>query len=179
VARGPGGALLQPSSEIAAGCATITAAKLIGETADVHRFRSPACLRTPRRDHAAACLVRQPDRHRFSRAGNRQLDAAIHRVAITQAHYHPDIRAFPERRRTAGDIKAEPIWGAAVWSISPTGAAWPRPPVQVVRRACPHSLIGAGEPSSSMRADGNGCERRPYRQPLRGNAEVADLGQVE
>ena len=30
-----------------------------------------------------------------------------------------------------------------------------------------------------MRADRNGCERRPYRQPLWGDAEVADLGQVE
>jgi hypothetical protein len=29
-----------------------------------------------------------------------------------------------------------------------------------------------------MRADGDGCERRPHRQQLWGDAEVADIRQV-
>lgn len=48
-------------------------------------------------------------RHRLSRIGNRQLNAAVHRVAITQAHYHPAARAFLERRRAAGDTKSESL----------------------------------------------------------------------
>src|SRR6476469_2362054 len=33
--------------------------------------------------------------------------------------------------------------------------------------------------SSASRADSRGFERHPYRQPLRGDAELADLGQIE
>jgi transposase len=91
------------------GCATITAAKLVGETADVRRFRSRHAY--ARHDGTAPLPVWSGNRvrHRLSRAGNRQLNAAIHRVAITQAHYHRGARAFLERRRTAGDTKAESL----------------------------------------------------------------------
>jgi transposase len=91
------------------GCATITAAKLVGETADVRRFRSRHAY--ARHNGTAPLPVWSGDRvrHRLSRAGNRQLNPAIHRVAITQAHYHRDAHAFLERRRTAGDTKAESL----------------------------------------------------------------------
>ncbi|MGH9106998.1 MAG: transposase [Acidimicrobiales bacterium] len=46
-------------------------------------------------------------RHRLSRAGNRQLNCAIHRVAITRAH--PDARAYLQRRKDAGDTPKEAI----------------------------------------------------------------------
>ncbi len=48
-------------------------------------------------------------RHRLSRTGNRQLNAALHRIAITQVHYYPEAQAFLERRRAGGDTKAESI----------------------------------------------------------------------
>jgi transposase len=85
------------------GCATITAAKIVGETADIRRFRSRHAY--ARHNGTAPLPVWSGNRvrHRLSRAGNRQLNAAIHRVAITQAHYHPDARAFLERRRAAGE----------------------------------------------------------------------------
>ncbi|MGQ4618968.1 transposase [Nocardia sp. R7R-8] len=40
-------------------------------------------------------------RHRLSRTGNRQLSAAIHRIALTQARCHPDARALLARRKPA------------------------------------------------------------------------------
>jgi transposase len=91
------------------GCATITAAKIVGETADVRRFRSRHAY--ARHNGTAPLPVWSGNRvrRRLSRAGNRQLNAAIHRVAITQAHYHRDARAFLERRRAAGDTKAESL----------------------------------------------------------------------
>jgi Transposase/Transposase IS116/IS110/IS902 family len=46
-------------------------------------------------------------RHRLSRTGNRQLNAAIHRIAITQAHYHEPARLLLDRRREGGNNKAE------------------------------------------------------------------------
>ena len=49
------------------------------------------------------------ERHRLSRTGDRQINAAIHRIAITQAHYHPAAKNYLERRRAAGDNKAESI----------------------------------------------------------------------
>ncbi|WP_204164823.1 transposase [Rhodococcus oxybenzonivorans] len=42
-------------------------------------------------------------RHRLSRTGNRQLNAAIHRIALTQARCHPDARALLARRKASGD----------------------------------------------------------------------------
>ena len=42
-------------------------------------------------------------RHRLSRTGNRQLNAAIHRIALTQARCHPDARALLAHRKASGD----------------------------------------------------------------------------
>ena len=38
-------------------------------------------------------------RHRLDRGGNRQLNAALYRIAIMQARYHPAARAYLERPR--------------------------------------------------------------------------------
>ena len=43
------------------------------------------------------------ERHRLSRTGNRQLNAAIHRIAITQARYHPDASAYLDAARANGN----------------------------------------------------------------------------
>jgi transposase len=42
-------------------------------------------------------------RHRLSRTGNRQLNGAIHRIALTQVHWHPPAQAMIARRRANGD----------------------------------------------------------------------------
>ncbi|MGW5113788.1 transposase [Nocardia sp. NPDC004123] len=42
-------------------------------------------------------------RHRLSRTGNRQLNAALHRIALTQARCHPGARELLARRKAAGD----------------------------------------------------------------------------
>lgn len=47
-------------------------------------------------------------RHRLSRIGNRQLNAAIHRIAITQLRCHPDAIAYLERRMTSGNTRPKP-----------------------------------------------------------------------
>lgn len=49
------------------------------------------------------------ERHRLSRAGNRQLNAAIHRVALTQARAWADARTYLDRRQEAGATRKEPI----------------------------------------------------------------------
>lgn len=49
------------------------------------------------------------ERHRLSHMGNRQLNVALHRIAITQAHYLPEARDYLQRRRQAGDTSTESI----------------------------------------------------------------------
>ncbi|MDP9258615.1 MAG: IS110 family transposase [Actinomycetota bacterium] len=48
-------------------------------------------------------------RHRLSRSGNRQLNAALHRIALTQPHWHPPAKAMIARRRANGDGGLEAI----------------------------------------------------------------------
>jgi transposase len=97
-----------PSLLELAGCGALSAAKLIGETAGVDRFRSAAAF--------ARCNGTAPievwsgsERHRLSRAGNRQLNVVIHRIAITQVRLGGPGRAYFDRRRAAGDSKREAL----------------------------------------------------------------------
>jgi transposase len=75
---------LAPSLMGLFGCGSLTAAKLVAETAGIGRFRS----RAPFAAHTgtAPILVWSGHlvRHRLSRGGNRQLNAALHRIAITR-----------------------------------------------------------------------------------------------
>jgi transposase len=67
------------------GCGELTAAKIVGETAGITRFGSEAAF--ARHAGVAPIPVWSGDntgRVRLSRAGNRQLNAALHRIAITQ-----------------------------------------------------------------------------------------------
>jgi len=91
------------------GCSTLTAAKILGETADVRRFRSRHAF--ARHNGTAPLPVWSSNhaRHRLSRTGNRQLNTAIHRIAITQARHHEPARQLLQRRRNGGKNKAESI----------------------------------------------------------------------
>jgi transposase len=91
------------------GCATLTAAKIIGETADVRRFRSRHAFARHNGTAPLPVWSSNKPRHRLSRTGNRQLNAAIHRIAITQAHYHAPARALLDKRREGGKNKAESL----------------------------------------------------------------------
>jgi transposase len=91
------------------GVAADSAAKFIGEVAGIARFRSRhACAR---HNGAAPTPVwsGNTERHRLSLAGNRQLDAAIHRVALTQARSWADARDYLDRRQEADATRKEAI----------------------------------------------------------------------
>jgi transposase len=88
-------------------------------------------LRSTQRNRTAPLPVWSGNRvrHRRARTGNRQLNAAIHRIAITQAHYHPDARAYLERRRAGGDTKIASLSGLK-WRLSDVrlSSPWLRQP---------------------------------------------------
>ncbi len=94
---------LAPSLLAICGCGSLTAAKIVGETAGIERFRSPDAY--ARHNGTAPLPVWSSNRarHRLSRSGNRQLNAALHRIALTQAHWHPGARALLARRKARGD----------------------------------------------------------------------------
>jgi transposase len=76
---------LAPTLLALPGCGELTAAKIVAETAGVGRFRSEAAF--ARHNGAAPIPVwsgNTAGQVRLNRAGNRQLNAALHRIAITQ-----------------------------------------------------------------------------------------------
>jgi transposase len=96
-------ATLAPSLVAIVGCGALTAAKIIGETAGAERFKSAAAF--ARHNGTAPLPVWSSNhaRHRLSRVGNRQLNAALHRIALTQIHWHPPAKELYTRRRANGD----------------------------------------------------------------------------
>ena len=92
-----------------AGVGALTAAKLLAEVADVRRFRSKDAF--ARHNGTAPLPVWSANkvRHRLSRTGNRQLNAAIHRIAVTQMRIHDEAKAYLERRIAMGNTKTEAI----------------------------------------------------------------------
>jgi transposase len=91
------------------GCAAVTAAKLLAEVGPVDRFKTDAQLAR----HAGVAPLEassgRAQRHRLDRGGNRQLNAALYRIAITQARHHPDARAYLERKRSEGKSRREAL----------------------------------------------------------------------
>jgi transposase len=91
------------------GCAAVTAAKLLAEIGPIDRFKSDAQLAR----HAGVAPLEASSgriqRHRLDRGGNRQLNAALYRIAITQARYHPVARAYLERKQAEGKSRREAI----------------------------------------------------------------------
>lgn len=92
-----------------AGVARLSAGKLIGEIAGIERFKSEAQLA-----HFAGCAPipassGNTQRWRFDRYGNRQLNTAFYRIALTQARVHPGARVYLARKRAEGKSSAEAL----------------------------------------------------------------------
>ena len=91
------------------GASHLTAAKILGEVGDVTRFATPAKF-------AAYCGVAPIEassgprvRHRLNRRGNRQLNRAIHTVALVQRRWEPRAKVFFARKIAEGKTKREPV----------------------------------------------------------------------
>jgi transposase len=91
------------------GCGALSAAKLLGEIGPIERFQSDAQLAR----HAGVAPLEASSgthqRHRLDRGGNRQLNCALHRIAITQARMHPPARAYLARKQADGKSRREAL----------------------------------------------------------------------
>lgn len=92
-----------------AGCGTLCAAKLIAEVAGVERFADEAKLAMLAGVAPLDASSGRHQRHRLNRKGNRQLNLALHRIAVTQARVHPPARAYLERKRAEGKSRREAL----------------------------------------------------------------------
>ena len=98
-----------PSLIALPGCGALTAAKVVGETARAARFRSRAAYARVNGTAPIPVSSGRTDRHRLNRGGNRQLNCALHRIAVTQIRLKGPGRAYFERRLALGDTKTEAI----------------------------------------------------------------------
>jgi len=100
---------LAPSLLSLPGCAGLSAAKLVAETADVNRFHSSAAFAMHNGTAPIPVWSGNHERHRLNRGGNRQLNVALHRIAVTQIRLGGEARVYVNRRMSLGNTKTEAI----------------------------------------------------------------------
>ena len=101
---------LAPSLLSLPGCGVLSAAKIVGESAGASRFRSKAAFARWNGTAPIPVWSGNSTRHRLTRGGNRQINAALHRTAITQLRGVGVIgREYVERRMSKGDTKTEAL----------------------------------------------------------------------
>ena len=91
------------------GCGPLTAAKLVAETAGVGRFPSDAKLARLAGVAPIPASSGNRQRHRLDRGGNRQLNCALHRIAVTQGRVHAPACEFLDRKQAEGKSRKEAL----------------------------------------------------------------------
>lgn len=92
------------------GCGALTAAKIVGETAGISRFAHEAKYAM----HAGVAPIplwsgETRGRVRMNKTGNRQLNAALHRIAVTQIGRDTLGRVYYRKRLATGDSETEAL----------------------------------------------------------------------
>jgi len=117
------------------GCGVLIAAKLIGEIAGIGRFASDAKLARLAGSAPIPASSGRTDRHRLDRGGNRQLNCALHRLAVTKGRLDPETAAYLARKQAEGKSRREALrclkrhLARRVWRLLriPVHAAVPNP----------------------------------------------------
>ena len=91
------------------GCGPLTAAKLLAETAGAERFASDAKLARLAGVAPIPASSGKRVRYRLDRGGNRQLNCALHRIAVTQGRVHPPAQAYLARKQAEGKSRIEAL----------------------------------------------------------------------
>lgn len=91
------------------GCAGLTTAKIVAEIAGAERFSSDAKLARLAGVAPIPASSGKTSRHRLDRGGNRQLNCAFHRIAVTQGRIHQPARDFLARKEAEGKGRMEAL----------------------------------------------------------------------
>jgi transposase len=126
------------------GCGVLTAAKLIGEIAGIGRFATDAKLARIAGSAPLPASSGRTDRHRLDRGGNRQLNCALHRLAVTKSRLDPETAAYLARKQADGKSRREALrclkrhLARRVWHLlqPPLSQQPPSPPKAIVTIHC-------------------------------------------
>jgi transposase len=91
------------------GFGPLITAKLVGEIAGAQRFATPAKLARAAGVAPIPVSSGNTRRQRLDQGGNRQINAALHRVIVTRARCHQPTRDYIDRRRSEGKSTREAI----------------------------------------------------------------------
>ena len=91
------------------GCGVLCAAKAIGETGGAQRFATAAKFARTTGSAPVNASSGNTHRHRYDKGGNRQLNAVLHRIAITQIRCHPPAITYYQRKLTEGKSRKEAL----------------------------------------------------------------------
>lgn len=91
------------------GCGTLTAARILADTAGVERFSSDSKLARLAGVAPIPASSGNRQRHRLDRGGNRRLNCALHRIAVTQGRVHEPAREFLARKQAEGKSRIEAL----------------------------------------------------------------------
>ena len=94
---------LAPSLLSICGCGALTAAKIVRRDGEHRALPQRRCVRSSQRHGTAPCLFCRTAASSPQSNGNRQLNAALYRIALTQKQWHPQAQALIARRRAQGD----------------------------------------------------------------------------
>lgn len=90
------------------GAGTNLTATIIAQAGDVRRFRNASAFARFCGTAPIPCGSGQTSgRHRLHRGGNRQLNAALYRIAIVQQRHHPDAKRYLARKIAEGKTPRE------------------------------------------------------------------------
>jgi transposase len=91
------------------GVGPLTAAALVAGTGDPRRFRSPDAFAMLAGVAPIPASSGQTQRMRLNRGGNRQLNRALHVIAMAQARRHPPAATYIARKVTEGKSRRDAI----------------------------------------------------------------------
>ena len=91
------------------GIGPASAARILGDVADVARFATRARFASWNGTAPLDASSGEQERHRLSRAGNRRINRALHIMAIVQIRHDTEGRAYFRRRVAAGKTKMEAL----------------------------------------------------------------------
>jgi transposase len=91
------------------GVGTLNAARILATVADVRRFKTEAQLALYAGVAPLDASSGRQQRHRLNRTGNRQLNSALHMIALTQVRVYAPAREYIARRREQGKTGKEAL----------------------------------------------------------------------
>ena len=89
------------------GLGALTAAQILLSWSHAGRIRSEAAFGMLSGTAPVPVSSGRTDRHRLNRLGDRQLNRALHTMAVSRMRSHPATRAYAERRRAEGKTDRE------------------------------------------------------------------------